>query len=216
MIRADKKQWKQVIQKHEADLQPLSNYDHIFSTSLSPPQLYTARPRFISEHVSAGQQRSRHESDLASSLSDIDTHEGEVEYVDAIPKRTLFDLRCVLSESFPDYDYSDIKSDAFSLIPTVKDLISLVDGVFTPTINSYSDFKMTMWSTIDDKIKLEDCKIYSYTDDHSGPFGEDGVMWSLNYFFCNKSLKRVLFFSCRAINPSSVAQSVDDGMWECD
>lgn len=75
MIRADKKQWKQVIQKHEADLQPLSNYDHIFSTSLSPPQLYTARPRFISEHVSAGQQRSRHESDLASSLSDIDTHE---------------------------------------------------------------------------------------------------------------------------------------------
>lgn len=216
MIRADKKQWKLLIQNQEADLQPLSHYDHIFSTSLSPPQTYAgARPRHISERSYFG-SRSRHESDPASSLSDIDVHEGDIEYVDAIPKRTLFDLRCVLSASYPDYDFSDAKSDAFSLIPTVKDLMSLVDGVFTPTIINYCELKTAMWATIDAKIHLQDCRFYSYTTDYGGPFGEDGVMWSLNYFFCNKNLKRVLYFACRAINPTSVCRTYDDEMWDCE
>ncbi|VDD88112.1 unnamed protein product [Enterobius vermicularis] len=202
MIRADKKRWKRVVQNHEADLLPLSHYNHIFSTSLSPPKTWVSdRPRHVSERSYFGPP---------SSLSDIDVHD----YVDAIPKRTLFDLSCVLSASYPDYDFSDAKSDAFSLIPT--DLMSLVDGVFTPTVINYSDLKPAMWATIDQKIQLQDCKVYSYTAGCSGPFGEDGVMWSLNYFLWNKNLKRVLYFSCRAINPTSASRLGDDEMWECE
>ncbi|KAF4524292.1 hypothetical protein B566_EDAN005348 [Ephemera danica] len=47
---------------------------------------------------------------------------------------------------------------------------------------------------------------YSYNPDlASDPFGEEGSLWSFNYFFYNKKLKRVVFFTCRAINPVSAA-----------
>lgn len=40
----------------------------------------------------------------------------------------------------------------------------------------------------------------SYNPDlDSDPFGEDGSLWSFNYFFYNKRLKRIVFFSCRSI-----------------
>ncbi|XP_018431142.1 PREDICTED: repressor of RNA polymerase III transcription MAF1 homolog [Nanorana parkeri] len=32
------------------------------------------------------------------------------------------------------------------------------------------------------------------------PFGEDGSLWSFNYFFYNKKLKRIVFFTCRSIS----------------
>ena len=40
----------------------------------------------------------------------------------------------------------------------------------------------------------------SYNPDlDSDPYGEEGTLWSFNYFFYNKKLKRILFFTCRAI-----------------
>lgn len=42
--------------------------------------------------------------------------------------------------------------------------------------------------------------LHSYNPDlDSDPFGEDGSLWSFNYFFYNKRLKRIVFFSCRSI-----------------
>lgn len=41
---------------------------------------------------------------------------------------------------------------------------------------------------------------YSYNPDlDSDPYGEEGSLWSFNYFFYNKKMKRILFFTCRAI-----------------
>jgi hypothetical protein len=31
------------------------------------------------------------------------------------------------------------------------------------------------------------------------PFSEDGLLWSFNFFFYNKKLKRVVFFTARAM-----------------
>ena len=40
----------------------------------------------------------------------------------------------------------------------------------------------------------------SYNPDlESDPFAEEGTLWSFNYFFYNKKLKRILFFSCHAL-----------------
>ena len=39
----------------------------------------------------------------------------------------------------------------------------------------------------------------SYNPDfESDPFGEEGSLWSFNYFFYNKKMKRILFLSCHA------------------
>jgi hypothetical protein len=54
----------------------------------------------------------------------------------------------------------------------------------------------------------------SYNPDlNSDPFGEDGCLWSFNYFFYNKKLKRIVFFSCRAVDGSR-AEELDDEMSE--
>jgi hypothetical protein len=37
----------------------------------------------------------------------------------------------------------------------------------------------------------------------SDPFGEDGSLWSFNYFFYNKKMKRIVLFTCRALSPFS-------------
>lgn len=67
---------------------------------------------------------------------------------------------------------------------------------------TFSDTQLqnALWTTIDDEIQLTDCDIYSYNPDlNSDPFGEPGSLWSFNYFFYNKKLKRIVFFNCRAI-----------------
>lgn len=41
--------------------------------------------------------------------------------------------------------------------------------------------------------------VCSYNPDlDSDPFGEEGSLWSFNYFFYNKKLKRIVFFTCRS------------------
>lgn len=41
---------------------------------------------------------------------------------------------------------------------------------------------------------------HSYNADFkSDPYEEEGALWAFNYFFYNKKLKRILFFSCIAV-----------------
>lgn len=43
--------------------------------------------------------------------------------------------------------------------------------------------------------------MYSYQSDlENDPFGEKGNIWSFNYFFYNKKLKRIVYLSCRGIS----------------
>lgn len=38
--------------------------------------------------------------------------------------------------------------------------------------------------------------------------GEDGNVWSFNFFFYNKKMKRIVYFSCRGLSKAS--NSADD------
>ena len=41
--------------------------------------------------------------------------------------------------------------------------------------------------------------MYSYNPDlASDPYGDEGCLWSFNFFFYNQKLKRILFFTCQA------------------
>jgi hypothetical protein len=53
--------------------------------------------------------------------------------------------------------------------------------------------------------------LFSYiTSNESDPFNEDGVMWSLNFLFFNKTLRRILLFSVRAIHQNSSEEESED------
>ena len=56
-----------------------------------------------------------------------------------------------------------------------------------------------LWATLGAAIQLEDCTVYSYNPEYGNdPFGEEGNIWSFNYFFYNRKLKRILYFACKA------------------
>jgi hypothetical protein len=58
-----------------------------------------------------------------------------------------------------------------------------------------------------------DCDVYSYKAVAEGdPFCEDSNLWSFNYFFYNRKLKRILYFSCRAVSKTANEESDEDGL----
>ncbi len=64
----------------------------------------------------------------------------------------------------------------------------------------------SLWLALDAEVSLADCAIFSYRPDlASDPFGEDGALWSFNYFFYNRGLRRLVLFTCRAASPFSQA-----------
>ncbi|XP_023013022.1 repressor of RNA polymerase III transcription Maf1 [Leptinotarsa decemlineata] len=122
---------------------------------------------------------------------------------DTISRKTLFYLIATLNSCFPDYDFMDVKSHEFSKEPSRQWVSNAIDTNLSATAGEqYNLLRPAIWNAINDEICLENCNIYSYNPDlASDPFGEDGCLWSFNYFFYNKKLKRIVFFTCRAVNP---------------
>jgi len=65
-------------------------------------------------------------------------------------------------------------------------------------------------------MSLRECEIYSYVADLDDDALSIGKIWSVNYFFYNKKLKKLAFFACW-IKSKSRSRSIeedddDDGM----
>lgn len=62
---------------------------------------------------------------------------------------------------------------------------------------AYDSYLMVIWEY---SFYLKLIGYYSYNPDLiSDSFSEDGTLWSFNYFFYNSKLKRVVFFTYRAL-----------------
>uniref|UniRef100_A8PD67 Repressor of RNA polymerase III transcription MAF1 n=1 Tax=Brugia malayi TaxID=6279 RepID=A8PD67_BRUMA len=228
MITSDKKQWKKSQQNSSNAPQPLS-----------PPEKL---PWFPSNSSWTQNPRLRHFSEPGCSSLNISIEENGLVYADAISSRTLFELRSVMNASFQDYDFSSTKSEAFSLIPNFEvsfhavaseimvclgnygnevlkevTLAGLVDSKLSATVANYYEIKRVLWERVDQIIKISDCKLYSYRTGYTGdPYCEDLVMWSFAYFFHNKSLKRILFMSCRAFRADTAQNRSAEELWGVD
>jgi repressor of RNA polymerase III transcription MAF1 len=65
--------------------------------------------------------------------------------------------------------------------------------------DSYRSLSPQLWSSIDEEINIKESEIFSYRPDGtSDPFSESGIIWSFNFFFHNRKLRRILFLTCRA------------------
>lgn len=136
---------------------------------------------------------------------------------DTISTKTLFYLISTLNASFyPDYDFSNAKSSEFSREPSLQWVLNAVECQLLTTVGTrFNTIKDQLWKTVDDAITLQDCLIYSYNPDlTSDPYGEEGCIWSFNYFFYNRKLKRIVFFTCRATSESmdGSSQEFDDDL----
>ena len=57
-----------------------------------------------------------------------------------------------------------------------------------------------MWRLIDKEMSLKECSIYCYSPEEDPYDGEEGAIWSFNYFFFNKARKRVCYIYLRGLS----------------
>ena len=125
----------------------------------------------------------------------------------------MTDLILTLNASFPDYEFSNIRPSHFSRSPSSSVAINRTNerlselAACTP---QGGNFLPQLWSAIDDVIDLKESDVYSYVpptrDDEDDPLsfltdsldGTDSAMplWTFNFFFVNRSLKRIILFTC--------------------
>ena len=57
-----------------------------------------------------------------------------------------------------------------------------------------------MWRLIDKEMSLKECSIYCYSPEDDPYDGEEGAIWSFNFFFFNKARKRVCYIYLRGLS----------------
>jgi len=128
-------------------------------------------------------------------------------------RRLMTDIILTLNTSFPDYDFSNVKPSHFEKVKWNNSIIHRTNEKLTGLeVHEGKTFLSDLWSAIDDVINISESDVYSYAppnkfdDDDPLSFlmhtldGTDGTnmvpLWTFNFFFINKSLKRILLFSC--------------------
>jgi len=174
-------------------------HDEKLGTSPMDPQIL-GPPQTTLISIQNNQISSNNNNQLSSSYmhsrSLSDDPDGPFGHV--ISRKTLFYLISTLNASFqPDYDFSNTPSSEFSKEPTLEFVLKAMDNSMG-SFEIYSRIKQQLWDVINTEINVSECEIYSYNPDlTSDPCGEDGCLWSFNYFFYNRKMKRILFMSCR-------------------
>ncbi len=145
------------------------------------------------------------------------------DFHDSSTQRLMTDLILTLNSSFPDYEFSNIRPSHFMRLPSPNVAINQTNERLselelnnnksnTNNNNQGPTFFSQLWSAIDEVISMNESEVYSYVppqrDDDDDPLGfltqtldgrdSDKVvpLWTLNFFFVNKSMKRIVLFTC--------------------
>ena len=148
----------------------------------------------------------RHEADLRLSASLSPPHDSSALLSRNSPfgpldqpaaRRTFAYLIATLNASHPDYDFSGIlRPTDFRRERSLRTALSAIDT----TLFNLSRPVPRLWETIDKEMSLKECLIYQYNPEDGDLYNEDGLIWSLNYFFYNKDRKRVCYLYLRGVS----------------
>mmetsp|Transcript_24167 Transcript_24167/g.35824 ORF Transcript_24167/g.35824 Transcript_24167/m.35824 type:complete len:396 (+) Transcript_24167:259-1446(+) len=149
------------------------------------------------------------------------------DFHDTSTQRLMTDLILTLNASFPDYDFTSTRPSHFSHVPSSTVAMNRTNerlselAACTPQGDT---FLPQLWNAIDDVIDLNESEIYSYVppsrDDDDDPLsfladsldGTDSAMplWTFNFFFVNKALKRIVLITCVQTMRTEVGVDNDD------
>jgi AP-1 complex subunit sigma 1/2 len=183
----DKKLYKQIDKKLEAQHESLLR----LAASLSPPQAAQfAKTSNLSQSSPFG------------TLSQISN------------RRTYAYMIATLNASHPDYDFSHVlRPSDFCREKRLKDVMNDIDSkVYSAQKTSIPRGLQTpggtllwgprMWNMIDAEMDVFNCEVFSYKPEENPFDDEETALWSVHYFFFNKSRKRVCYLYLRALSPS--------------
>ncbi|KAK4693478.1 repressor of RNA polymerase III transcription MAF1, partial [Lecanoromycetidae sp. Uapishka_2] len=142
-------------------------------------------------------------------------------------RRTFAYLIATLNATHPDYDFSHyLRPSDFRREKSLKKVTNMIDTTLynlrprfsssLPDLNPHwsntvdSNVPQTphgsekwnprMWRLIDNEMSLRECTIYCYSPDDDPYDGEEGALWTFNYFFFNKEKKRVCYLNLRGLS----------------
>lgn len=128
--------------------------------ALSPPQTLVGSPVYGSQILPPCGMPSI----LVRTISGCSSHSDSSgpQFRDTVSSKTLFYLKSTLNASFyPDYDFSDAKSDEFSREPSVQWVTDAVRSNLSPAIGDvFGVLESQLWAAIDEEIQLKDSDIY--------------------------------------------------------
>ncbi len=119
-------------------------------------------------------------------------------------RRLMTDLILTLNASFPDYDFGSVRAKDFKKVP-MEQVMRRANDRLSVLASHKEGFLAKLWESIDQVISLQDAHVYTFVpprdelsfltqtlvdDDTATP------LWSFNYFFVNKQMKRILLFCC--------------------
>ncbi len=126
----------------------------------------------------------------------------------------------ILNETWGDHDFSSASPHEFRLEMSKSRVIQDVNVLLAELTAGEARFLVGLWSALEDAISLskDAVEVYKYLPDSDGdPFSEQGSVWSFNYFFFNKDLNVICYFTCVAahniesdasdVSPSEVEES---------
>jgi len=128
-------------------------------------------------------------------------------------QRLMTNLILTLNLSFPDYDFSCVRPCHFVRVKSpalAKNEINEKISEFAIT-KKRPAFLTELWQAVDNVISLSKCEVFSFVPSDSNDFFSTltegfssnsdircskDALWCFNYFFFNRSLKRIVFFTC--------------------
>jgi len=144
-------------------------------------------------------------------------------------RRLMTDLILTLNASFPDYDFASVRPADFLRKSVLGVMEEVNDRLSELATRNDEHFLKGLWNAIDSVICLSEAEVFTYVpptinDDPIGFLTETllehedskaggSPLWSFNFFFVNKNLKRILLFACvetMTIQDDSFEEESDD------
>lgn len=117
--------------------------------------------------------------------------------VDSSTRKLLINLILTLNNSFADYDFRNLRPEDFVREASLEMVMNSVNSKLSRVDEAeHGDLCGRLWSALDTEASLRECEIFSYVADMDEDALSAGKIWSVNYFFYNKKLKKIAFFAC--------------------
>lgn len=134
-------------------------------------------------------------------------------------RRLMTDLILTLNACFPDYDFSNVRPSHFVKMSPIV-VVKAVNSKLSELAAQKPLLLKNLWDALDETMSLNETEVYSYAPNDDLSFltqtllendgSQQNALWSFNYFFVNKSLKRILFFSCVETMLNEISDEEDD------
>ncbi|KAI4357701.1 hypothetical protein L6164_001635 [Bauhinia variegata] len=162
-------------------------------------EAYTCKPAGIDKKLSLSLENEI--LDCFGKSSDTDSSSPADYSLSRTSRKTLIHLILTLYHMYPDYDFSAVKAHQFFTEESWDSFKQIFDTYMFEAskewveTNGGGSLLDTLHRSLDEVMKLNECEIYSYDpDSDADPLLERGAIWSFNFFFYNRKLKRVVSF----------------------